>query len=86
MAGKIVIFCKSDIILHIGVSWGAECEPENKLAKFKLADPLRRPKFLYSSKLVIFLPMGVFRGDESDTEVKISKSKITDPIWRPKFN
>ena len=45
MAAKILIFCKSNRILPIGVFWGAESESETKIAKFKMVDPIWRPKF-----------------------------------------
>ena len=44
MAAIIFIFCKSEIFLPIRVFWGAECEYEDKIAKFKMANSIWRSK------------------------------------------
>ena len=47
MAAKILIFRKSNIIQPMGVFWGAESDSGVKITKFKMADPIYRPRFKF---------------------------------------
>ena len=65
MAAKILIFSKSNSILPTGVFWGAESEPEVKIAKFKMTDPIWRPKFQVFANQTVFC----LRKSKSKTQV-----------------
>ena len=71
MAAKILIICKSNSILPKGVFWGAESESEVKIAKFKMADPIWRPKCQFFANQTVFCLKGFF-GADLECEVKIA--------------
>ena len=80
MAATILIFCKSNSILPKGVFWGAESESEVKIAKFKMTDPIYRPKYRFFANQTVFCLKGFFMALSPNPRLKLQNSK-----WRIQY-
>ena len=80
MAAKIINFRELIDIIPAVVFWSADHDYEDKIRKFKIADPIWRPKYWFSINTTI-LHLQVFFGALS----MISRSNSTNSKWQIQY-
>ena len=83
MTAKILIFLqKKQYFAYLGFL-GAESESEVRIAKFKMADRIWRPKFqFFTMQIKQNFVYRVFWGAKPETAAKFAKVKMAYENWR----